>query len=384
MARPIDYSKWKDIEVSDDEDDTHPNIDTPSLFKWRHEARVQRTQEFEDKKKTTEQELSKREKEVKELKEKMKKIAPNDPSMEVLKKSLAELEVKREDAAGKIEDVKKEDRLRPWNVDTISKDGFSKTLVNNPPPRPDTSKMTEDEKESYTKEFFKKHEPDLKQFGWLRKYDDSKAFLQEKPVLACEETANYLVIQCINLAMEEKFAAMEQVAHQCIAMQYLVELSKQLNIDPRACIAQFFTKIQVADPEYKKAFNDELEAFKQRIRLRAKEKVKEQMEEIEEEDRQQRLGPGGLDPVDVFESLPKVLQECFESQDVGKLQAAINELPPEEAKHHMKRCVASGLWKPAEDDPNTNPEDGFRRSELGGGGDTNGDDEPTYEEVKDK
>lgn len=30
---PIDYSKWKDIEVSDDEDDTHPNIDTPSLFR---------------------------------------------------------------------------------------------------------------------------------------------------------------------------------------------------------------------------------------------------------------------------------------------------------------------------------------------------------------
>ena len=54
-----------------------------------------------------------------------------------------------------IDEVKKEDRLRPWNVDTISKDGFSKTLVNNPPPRPDTSKMTEDEKESYTKEFFK-------------------------------------------------------------------------------------------------------------------------------------------------------------------------------------------------------------------------------------
>ena len=31
---PIDYSKWKAIEVSDDEDDTHPNIDTPSLFRF--------------------------------------------------------------------------------------------------------------------------------------------------------------------------------------------------------------------------------------------------------------------------------------------------------------------------------------------------------------
>jgi hypothetical protein len=39
---PLDYSKWKDIEVSDDEDETHPNIDTASLFRWRHQARMER------------------------------------------------------------------------------------------------------------------------------------------------------------------------------------------------------------------------------------------------------------------------------------------------------------------------------------------------------
>jgi cell division cycle protein 37 len=33
------------LQISDDEDDTHPNIDTGSLFKWRHEARVQRMEE---------------------------------------------------------------------------------------------------------------------------------------------------------------------------------------------------------------------------------------------------------------------------------------------------------------------------------------------------
>ena len=42
----VDYKKWDHIEVSDDEDDTHPNIDTPSLFKWRHEARIQREEEM--------------------------------------------------------------------------------------------------------------------------------------------------------------------------------------------------------------------------------------------------------------------------------------------------------------------------------------------------
>lgn len=36
----IDYSVWDHIEVSDDEDDTHPNIDTPSLFRWRHQVNI--------------------------------------------------------------------------------------------------------------------------------------------------------------------------------------------------------------------------------------------------------------------------------------------------------------------------------------------------------
>jgi len=39
--------------VSDDEDETHPNIDTRSLFKWRHEARVQRMEEMTSKKDIT-------------------------------------------------------------------------------------------------------------------------------------------------------------------------------------------------------------------------------------------------------------------------------------------------------------------------------------------
>ena len=70
-----------------------------------------------------------------------------------------------------------------------------------------------------------------------------------------------------------------------------------------------FFRIQIADPEYRKAFEDELVAFKDRIRRRAQEKIEEQLEEArreEEEDRLARLGPGGLDPLEVFETLPDV------------------------------------------------------------------------------
>merc|ERR1712086_1095288 len=68
MARPLDYNKWNNIEVSDDEDDTHPNIDTPSLFKWRHEARVKRMEEMDAKKKFVTDEKKKKEQEIEALK----------------------------------------------------------------------------------------------------------------------------------------------------------------------------------------------------------------------------------------------------------------------------------------------------------------------------
>lgn len=68
----------------------------------------------------------------------------------------------------------------------------------------------------------------------------------------------------------------------------------------------FCCRIQVADAEYKTAFDDELRAFKERIRKRADEKLQEAIKEQEEEERKERLGPGGLDPVEVFESLPVV------------------------------------------------------------------------------
>lgn len=105
---------------------------------------------------------------------------------------------------------------------------------------------------------------------------------------------------------------MEHVAHQCICMQYILELSKQLDVDPRACVGSFFSRIQIAEVEYKNSFDDELRAFKDRIRKRAAEKVADAVREAEEEDRQARLGPGGLDPVEVFESLPEVSKNLIQ------------------------------------------------------------------------
>ena len=59
--------------MSDDEDDTHPNIDTPSLFKWRHEARVQRMEEMQKKKETVEEEKRRVEAKLREVRERVQR-----------------------------------------------------------------------------------------------------------------------------------------------------------------------------------------------------------------------------------------------------------------------------------------------------------------------
>ena len=41
---------------------------------------------------------------------------------------------------------------------------------------------------------------------------------------------------------------------------------------------------------------------------------------VEELSREERLGPGGLDPVEVFGTLPEAMQEAFQSKEVGALQ----------------------------------------------------------------
>lgn len=83
------------------------------------------------------------------------------------------------------------------------------------------------------------------------------------------------------------------------------------------------------------------------------------MKEYEEEERQKRLGPGGLDPVEVYESLPAVssqdasalfifwlvhslkmlwfiyilfylqeMQKCFDDKDIQMLQDVISKMDP--------------------------------------------------------
>ncbi|XP_067354820.1 hsp90 co-chaperone Cdc37 isoform X1 [Channa argus] len=377
----IDYSVWDHIYVSDDEDVTSPFVDTPSLFRMRHRSRLEKMAEFQQKGEDLAANFAECKRLLEEAQERLKELEVGGKEGHVdedreayLRKIRAEVRKLKEDESSfekMIEEHRREEKELPWNVDTISKEGFSKSVLNFKPLRKED---TEEEKVEKHKTFVQKHAKQIKHFGMLRRWDDSQKYLSDNPHLVCEETANYLVVICIDLEIDEKRALMEQVAHQAIVMKFILELARVLKVDPRGCFRQFFSKIKMADKLYQDNFNHELELLKERVRSCAQTRMDSAMKELEEEEKQERLGPGGLDPVEVYKSLPKSvdlscfaiwiissqysaqqsgffsvskeIQRSFDEKNIQMLQEAIRNLDPEEGKYHLMRCIDSGLWVP--------------------------------------
>ena len=159
-------------QISDDEDDTHPNIDTASLFRWRHQARVERMDEMQKSRQELRDQMKETEKQLKEVSLKAKESDSNE-AREKLKK----LESEKKELEDKELELEKKEKTLPWNVDTISKEGWSKTVINKPVPKADRSQLSDEELEKIYKEFVSKNESKIKHFGLLSKADDCKQYL---------------------------------------------------------------------------------------------------------------------------------------------------------------------------------------------------------------
>nr|AAX46641.1 CDC37 homolog [Bos taurus] len=202
----VDYSVWDHIEVSDDEDETHPNIDTASLFRWRHQARVERMEQFQKEKEELDRGCRECKRKVAECQRKLKEleVAEGEGGKAELERLQAEAQQLRKEERSweqKLEEMRKKEKSMPWNVDTLSKDGFSKSMVNTKPEQ--AEEESEEVREQKHKTFVEKYEKQIKHFGMLRRWDDSQKYLSDNVHLVCEETANYLVIWCIDLEVEE-------------------------------------------------------------------------------------------------------------------------------------------------------------------------------------
>ena len=322
----FNYSKWDNLDLSDDEKDFHPNIDNNLMIRLKREKR-----------------------------EKMR--AEEDAIIAKLKTEGTP------EAEAEIERILEERKKRGLSGEDLCHDAWSHTAVNRGPS--EFEKLQEEKKARQAKkassqnmgddsieedtyaDFRDKYYSKMEEYAHLppEKCED---FILEHPEVLQEEAAGHMLIHMLNLEMKGETAKMKEAARQYLMLQNILDLSKQSGKDPRAAVRPFFKEI--LQEEKMKQLNHETDVFATKIQKRAIDKKAEMEAEAEEEmvelSREERLGPGGLDPVEVFETLPECMQLAFESKKIEDLQKAVASLTDEEAKYHMKRCEDSGLWVP--------------------------------------
>merc|ERR1719399_586057 len=173
-----------------------------------------------------------------------------------------------------------------------------------------------------------------------------------------------------------------RIATQYQLVQFCLDLASSSRQDPRSAVHPLFLRIDRNHDKYVEGFEASVADFISKVRDRAATKKaagEESPLKLQREAKLQReeaarayaeaeaaeaegegeveygispdapVGPGGLHPKDVFDSLPPALQQCFITQDTEMIKTVLMEMKPEDAKYHFNRCIASGLWNPGGD-----------------------------------
>lgn len=195
------------LKVSDDEDEDWFTIHPQSRLR---QIRLERMEKHKKEVEKLEKKKVEHNKKMSEIKEKLSEARL---SVAALERELKELE-KEGDSFQKMEEELREKEVKaPLNTDTISKPGFSKTVINT-----STSAPTEKEIFYSKQKFIEEHEEKVRHYGMLRRYDESRAYLKAHDYLVCQSTADYLISWC----------AVLEVGHQviiflllCLVLWYL-------------------------------------------------------------------------------------------------------------------------------------------------------------------
>ena len=263
------------------------------------------------------------------------------------------------------EELAKMDRQQKLHVGNISKDKWSSSHEKSrPSASADTSKATSDNKvkvkafegESFAdgyEAFLEANKAILLEYAAIEEEDEkSEQFVLANTQLLSEHATGYYLLHCINLQAEGKTREMRKMARQYLLLTYVCDLAKSMpGRDARDAIKPLFRKM-LTNVQAAQAFDEHLEKYIAHVKTRAEVKKQEMAEGEGEEEyvalkKGEHIGPGGLDPAEVFETLPTVLQEAFGERDVEALKTALATLEVEDAQYHMQRCIDSGLWDPA-------------------------------------
>ncbi|ELW63197.1 Hsp90 co-chaperone Cdc37 [Tupaia chinensis] len=195
----------------------------------------------------------------------------------------------------KLEESCKEEESMPWNMATLSKNGFGKSMVNTKTEKAEDSEEVREEKHKA----FLKSEKQIKHFGLLRQWRRNGAHGAGGP--------------------PDHLHAVHSGAGQ----------------EPKGGPPTSVT----SDRQCTEDFNHELEAFKESLRYCANPRIRKATKEDKEEEREQQLGPGGLNWVEVPNSTSSEAKEEVGSGD--PLLEAVpkpgdkKDVSPSRHNHHL-------------------------------------------------
>jgi cell division cycle protein 37 len=323
---PLDYSKWDNIDLSDDEEKHHQNLDR------NLNIRVQRM--------------------------------TRDRKEEEIDKRKAELE-----SEGKYDEAEKLEKQRPHHVGNMCKVKEERTIIHSQDGSK-KDKMKKDGEEFAVDDYFefKREHKDLLEHFTHASWERSRELLHKRGDVLLDDCANnYYMLTALDEQMAGNTDLVTKLCTQGQIISQIHQLAKPMNRPARDLVHRFFDKFESAEGQ--NAFREGVVHFQGHIQNRAIQKKKEQEEEEqaqmlaeeEEEETEQkavplieamydmtpeeRKGPGGLDPVEVFEGLPQELQDCFKSGDVEMMKDYARKSDPKVFEELLDRCIDAGLWK---------------------------------------
>lgn len=315
----FDYAKWDRLEISDDEDTHHPNLDKNLNIRVNRITRDRKEEEIDNEK--------------------------------------AKLE-----SEGKFEQAEKLEAKRPLHQGNVCHVTEERTIINRAGGTVDRKGAGESFQVDEYSLFIEENQNVLDEFvnaDWEKSRD---MCIKQGAVLMADYCNSYFMLKALDAEMagDKKLAA--KLCKQGQIISQIHQLAEPMRRPPRDLVPRFFEKFE--HPESRAAFQEGVDHFSKQIAARAIQKKKEQeaeetelqaqaeqdmqpvslVEAMHEMSKEDRMGPGGLDPVEVFPTLPEELQECFKSGDVDMLKGAAQKMDPKDFDYHFKRCIDCGLW----------------------------------------
>lgn len=257
MSKGFDYSKWDRLEVSDDEKDAHPNIDSSLMIRIKREQRARREAEEEMKK------------------SQLRKIGTPE-------------------ALRQVEEIERKSKL---HIDNICRVVDEKTIVNKPAPpavghsisKPTDTEITEvtstDNCEAFSDEeeferYVEQNESKVLHYSALVKLQDSEQCLLDNLEVLNEHACGWMLLHMLSLEMSGERPAMLNVTRQYLMLRNIMDLAKEIKRgnDARPMVQLFFKQLN-HDKDRVTMLDVETRNFAQQIIKRAEQKRIEMQQE---------------------------------------------------------------------------------------------------------